>query len=87
MDTKIQKKSFIPEPNKFIVVFETPTIRRKGIDAAADIGRIFLRKDGSAVLDKEQLEKLNEMNIPFKIKSVPPKNTTKKPDGELVHTS
>ncbi len=87
MDMKTQKKKdYIPEPNKFIVVFETPQIRRKGIDVAADTGRIFLRKDGSAVINKEQLEKLVEMEIPFKIKSTPPHNTTKKPEGELVRS-
>ena len=69
-----EKKERVPEPTKFIVQFETPEIRRRGVDAAADMEgkRVFLRKDGSAVIDRQQLDRLKELDIPFKIKSVPP---------------
>lgn len=86
MNAKAQRaRESIPEPIRFIVEFETPEIRRRGVDAAADIkGKsVFLRKDGSAVIDREQLERLKVLDIPFRIKSMPPQYTTKNPEGEL----
>ncbi len=52
----------------FIVKFKTEEDRRTGLDAAADLGQVIVRKSGEEVfarMNKEQIKKLKGLKLQF----------------------